>query len=280
MYDEKDKALAEEKKLEKEAKDEEDRQKALQKQTELDMLELERVLANDELTFDEREKLQMAYLDRKLKRELDNEKLTEEEKLVIQKNAQIAKDAVRKKEEKASSDLQKKILDDALNGAADAFGIAQEVAVAKMIMAAPEAISGSFKEAAKAYAPPLSLAMGALGAAGTVAPIIKGLADIKKTRFGKKGSAGGGGSAGGSINTSAISAAASSGGITPDTITDISANNSARLGIDPSVGNAAGSAAASNVLGGSGNQVVFSESNYSTFKSQVEFKESKTSLGG
>ena len=279
---EEDKAKKEQEKIEKE----EERQAELERQIELDALELERLLANDQLTFDEREKLQLDYLDRKLKNELDNENLTASEVLLIRQKAEKAKQKVRDAEQKASDALQAKVLDDALNGAAESFGIAQEVAVAKMLMAAPEAISGSFKEAAKAYKPPVSMIMGALGAAGTVAPIIKGLADIKKNRFSKGGKSSGAAPSG-SVNTSAISSAASSAsqaavdqGIGTDTISSLSANNAARLGVDPSIGGAAGASAANNILGGASGTVIFSESQYQSFQNQVSFVEDLTTVGG
>ena len=250
-----------------------------EKQLELDALELERLLLNDDLTFKQREDMQLAYLEKKRLNELDNEKLTKEEIALIDEKAKKAKQKVHDAEEKAHKALQDKVLDDALNGAAESFGIAQEVAVAKMIMAAPEAVAGSFKEAAKAYAPPLSLAMGALGAAGTIAPIIKGLSDIKKTRFSKGGKSGGGGG-GGSISPSIATAPAAAAGISSDTISSLSANNSARLGVDPSLGGAAGASAANNVLGGSSSNVVFSESSYQSFQNQVGFVEDLTTVGG
>lgn len=278
LYDDKAAVLAEEKQKEADKKAEDKRLKDSEKQLEIEALELERILENDKLTFDEREKLQLDYLDKKLENDLKNEKLTQKEKELLEKKAEKAKNVVRKAEEKASKDLKDKVLNDALDGAAESFGIAQEVAVAKMIMAAPEAVAGSFKEAAKAYAPPMSLAMGALGAAGTIAPIIKGLADIKKTRFGKKGKSGGGG--GGSINASIASVGGGgSAGVNPDAIADLAANNAARLGIDPSIGGAAGASAASNVMGGSSSRVMFSESAYSAFQDQVSFKESKVTIG-
>ena len=251
---------------------------AAEKQLELDALELERLLLNDELTFQQREDMQLAYLEKKRLNELSNEKLTKEEIALIDKKAEKAKQKVHDAEEKAHKKLQDKVLDDALNGAAESFGIAQEVAVAKMIMAAPEAISGSFKEAAKAYAPPVSIAMGALGAAGVVAPIAKGLSDIKKARFGKKGVSGGGGG-GGNISMPSASGGGFS-GVATDAISDLAANNSARLGINPSIGGAAGSSAANNVMGASSNSVTFSEGRYADFQAQVKFRESLTSIGG
>ena len=278
LYDDKADALAEEKRKEKEEKDAADAQLAADKQLEIDALELERVLTNDELTFDERLKLQEAYLDKKLANDLNNEKLTAEEIDLIQKKAQKAKDKVKKIEEKSSKELKDQVVNDALDGAAESFGIAQEVAVAKAIMSAPSAIAGSFENAAKVYAPPVSLAMGALGAAGVVVPIIKGLADIKKARFGKKGKSGGSSGGGGGGTISAPSGGGGAAGINPEAISDIAANNAARLGIDPSIGQAAGQGAANSVMGGSANRVVFSESAYSNFQDQVDFKESKTTI--
>jgi len=160
---------------------------------------------------------------------------------------------------------------DGIDALAESFGIAKEVAVAKMIIAAPEAVGNSFKNAAAAYPAPLSLAMGALGAAATVVPIVKGLSEIKKTRFpGRKNK---GGNSGGSI-----SSASSSTGVASTSIGDLAANNAARLGIDPSIKGAATADAANNIAGSTQGQIVFSEGKYSDFKNQVQFKEQKTSI--
>ena len=173
---------------------------------------------------------------------------------------------------KASVDKQ---AEDGIDALAESFGIAKEVAVAKMIMAAPEAIGNSFKNAAAAYMPPLSIAMGALGAATTVVPIIKGLADIKKTRFsGKKGR----GSSAGSGTTGSIASPSGSSGVASLAVGDLAANNAAQLGLDPSIKGAATSQAANNVMGSSNNTITFSEGKYSDFKNQVQFKEQKTSI--
>lgn len=157
-----------------------------------------------------------------------------------------------------------------ISAAGEAFGIQQELAVSEMLMKAPAAIAGSYQKAAEIYAPPLSFAMGTLGATSVVAPIIKGLYDIKKARFpGKKKSSGSGGSI-----------AAPTGGTAPniESIGSISANNAARLGIDSSLGSNASATAANNVSGESSGNVVFSEDKYSDFQKQVEFKEDKTTL--
>lgn len=279
LYDDK----AAELKTAKDEKEAEEKLKADELKAELlleaEAMELARILENDKLTFDEREKLQLDYLEKKRLNDTSNEKLTAEQINIINKKAQDAKDKIKDAEAKASKDLKAKVLEDALNGAAESFGIAQEVAVAKSIMSAPAAIAGSFENAAKSYAPPISLAMGALGAAGVVVPIIKGIKDIKKARFGKGGKSGGGGGGGGSVSVpSAGGGGGGAAGINPEAISDIAANNAARLGIDPSIGNAAGAGAANSVMGGSANRVVFSESAYSNFQDQVDFKESKTTI--
>lgn len=239
----------------------------------LDELELQRLRDLNEAKLED----ELAFLESKRLLALQQEGLTQKEIEAINKQYENAKDKVRDTFVKSEEESQKAVVDAALDGAAASFGIAQEVGVAKMIMAAPEAVSGSFKEAAKNYAPPLSLAMGALGAAGTIAPIIKGLSDIKKARFSKKS----GPAPGGTISSSVATGGASSpAGITADTINDIAANNSARLGLDTSIGDSASASAASNILGGSQNHVIFSEDAYTDFQAQVSFKESKTSIGG
>lgn len=198
---------------------------------------------------------------------------------VINAKSAAAKKKILDAEEKASKAKEAAVLDNALNGAAEAFGIAQEVSVARMIMEAPQAIAGSFKNAATSYAPPLSLVMGALGAAGTVVPIIKGLADIKKARFPRKSKKGGGSSASSaSISTSAASAGGGASAITPEVVSDLASNNSARLGLDTDLGNGAGAAASNNVLGGASQGIVFSEAAYSSFQNQVAFKEEKITV--
>lgn len=246
-----------------------------EQQLTLDEIELQRLRDLNEAKLED----ELAFLESKRLLALSNEKLTQKEIDAINKKSENAKNKVRDTYVKAEEDGQAAVVDAALDGAAAAFGIAQEVGVAKMIMAAPEAISGSFKEAAKNYAPPMSLAMGALGAAGTVAPIIKGLSDIKKARFTKKST---GPAPGGNISANIGSSASAAGptGINVDTISDIAANNSARLGLDTSLGDGASATAANNIMGGSQSHVLFSEDAYTDFQAQVSFKESKTSIGG
>ena len=244
--------------------------KEAEQQIEIDTLALEakREAGEDVLA------LELELLERRRQQELMNTELTAKEIESINKRYNANADKIQKVADDSKKASQKKSLDDAMDGAAAAFGIAQEVAVAKMIIAAPEAIAGSFKEAAKSYAPPVSLAMGALGAAGTIAPIIKGLADIKKTRFsGSKkgppsGTISGAGGGGGGV----------AGAMTPTALNDIASNNAARLGMDTDMTNGASSAASNNIMGGQSANVTFSEGSYRDFRRQVNFKEDKTSL--
>lgn len=184
-----------------------------------------------------------------------------------------AKEAINQKYDNANTAARQSAIDTDLAAAGEAFGISKEIKMAEMIMAAPTAIGNSFAKASEVYPAPLSLAMGAMGAAGVIVPIVKGLADIKKTRFpgrkGKGGAASGGG--GGSISSAVSSVSSKSVG-------DIGANNAARLGVDPNIGNGAASSAANRIVGGNSLGVVFSESKYNDFKAQVQFKETKTTI--
>lgn len=217
--------------------------------------------------------LEQEIADRRRNQELANLDLTEAEKVSI--NAKY--DAIKIKNEQIYLEATKKSVDVAAQhgaeAAAEAFGISQELKIAQMVMAAPEAVGNSFAKAAEVYPAPLSLAMGALGAAGVIIPIVKGLNDIKKARFPGAKKKGGGGSismpGGGGGGRSAVSSSA---------IKDISANNSARLGIDPSIGMNAGTNASNNVMGNSSSNIVFSENKYNQFQNQVSFKEQKTSI--
>lgn len=266
---EEEKAAAEEKRRE----EQELRDRDIEAQFELDELEIERLAEQGSNVLD----LELELLERKRMQDVAAEGLRAKEIEAINAQAEAAKEKLRQASEKAEKAKEEAVLNNAINGAVEAFGIAQEVAVAKMIIAAPEAVAGSFKEAAKSYAPPLSLVMGALGAAGTIAPIIKGLADIKKTRFSKKkGSSGSGGSISTSVGGGGGGGASAS--ITPEVVSDIAANNSARLGLDGSLGAGASATASANVVGGASASVVFSEEKYSEFQNQVAFKEEKTTI--
>lgn len=221
--------------------------------------------------------LQLALLERRKQQELQNKELTEAEKLAIEDayNYQSLKLT------EASEFAKRKAVNDTANqgidALADVFGVAKEVEIARAIMAAPQAIAQSFKNAAATYAPPLSIAMGALGAAATVVPIVKGLSDIKKTRFPKTkrgasaGSSGSSGDSGGSASTASTA-------VTTSSISSIANNNSARLGIDPSLASNANSNASNKIIGSSSQNIIFSENSYQNFQKQVRFKEEKTQI--
>lgn len=180
-----------------------------------------------------------------------------------------AKLAINKAYDNANTAARQKAIDQDLEAAGEAFGISKELKIAEMLMNAPTAIGNSFTKASEVYPAPLSLAMGAIGAAGVVVPIIKGLADIKKARFPKAKNGGGG--SGGSAATAATNVSTSS-------VSSLANNNAARLGVDPSLGENANANAANKVMGSSSSNVVFSEGKYSEFQSQLKFKEDKTTI--
>lgn len=261
----------EERRLLAEEKAKEEKQREFELQLEYDELEIERLQEKGEKTLD----LELALLEKKREQDVSQEGLRQGEIDLINDEYLLKKQRLNRAVEEAEKAKEEAVLENAINGAAEAFGIQQEVALARMIMSAPEAIAGSFKEAAKAYAPPLSIAMGALGAAGVVAPIIKGISDIKKTRFSRKGKGSAGSRSSGSVSAPSAGGASSVGiGI----IDDLSANGAARLGADSNLGDSATATAANNVAGRNSSQVVFSESKYNSFKKQVAFKENKTTI--
>ena len=257
--EEEKKAILEKFKLDKEKLEQEDKVRRLEATLEEDALEIERIRAKNGSTYVEEKKLR----DDALNLELADISLSEDAKNKIKERAALVDRKLRDEQ-----------VDSNLNAAAEMFGVQKELAVAQMIMAAPQAVGDSFKNAAKVYAPPVSGIMGALGAATVIVPIVKGLSDIKKARFpgSKKGgrSSGGGGSQG-------ISSTVST-GVSTGSVTDLAANNAARLGVDPSLGSNATANAANKIAGGSTSGIIFSESKYNDFKKQVAFKESKITI--
>lgn len=222
--------------------------------------------------------LQLALLQRRKEQELANTELTEAERQEIETRYRLASLQLTE----ASEKMKRKIVNDTANqgidALADVFGVAKEVEIARAIMAAPQAIAQSFKNAAATYAPPLSIAMGALGAAATVVPIVKGLADIKKTRFPKSKRGSSSGSSSSSSSSSGGAGTSASTAVTTSSISSIANNNAARLGIDPSLSNNANANASNKVTGSSGQNIIFSENSYQNFQKQVKFKEEKTQI--
>lgn len=261
---------AEEKKKEAEAEQLKIQQEA---ENEAFELEIEKRKERGERTLE----LELMLLEKKRQQDVSAADLTAQQIKNINDRAEFEKAKLRKVEEKANRAKEKKLLDDTISSAGEAFGIKQELALAEMIINAPQAIGNSFERASQAYAPPLSLAMGALGAAGVIAPIIKGIADIKSTRFSKKK----GGTPGGGATPSVSSLGGGGGGgrnVTPELISDLSANNASRLGNNADLSNTATATASANIAGGSSGSVIFSEDSYSSFQRQVQFKEEKTTI--
>lgn len=247
----------------------------LEVKLEKEAIEMQRLLENDRLTVDERIKIQQDYVDRvtDIKVKAAAGDASKEEK--AKKDGEVAKGKIRKIELKAESEKNKAILESGINMAADAFGIAQEVAVAKMLMAAPEAIGNVWSQAAKQPTIPQMLLHGAVGTATTISPIVKGLKDIKKTRFSKK--KGGTGGGGGSIS----SASAGSAPVGVSDISSLAESNASRLGTNSSLSSRASADAVNGgTLGGVSGNIIFSENAHNNFRSQVNFREDRTTMGG
>jgi len=238
-------------------------------QLELDAIEIERKRSLGESVL----ALELELLERKRAQDVKFAGLTAKEIELINKEASIKKEKLEDTAEKTSKATDKAILESGINMAADAFGIAQEVALAKMLLAAPEAIGNVWSQAAKQPTIPQMLLHGAVGTATTLAPIVKGISSIKSTKFSKKR----GGAPSGSI--SGLASGGGSGAAGVSSISDLSANNASRVGTDTSLSsNATSSALNNSKVGGNQGNVVFSESSYSDFQNQVQFKEDKSTI--
>ena len=237
-------------------------------QLELDEIEIQRKKDLGERTL----ALELELLEKKRLQDVSVAGLTAKEIEVINSKSAKAKKDIKEREKETEIAVNKAILDSGINMAADAFGIAQEVAVAKMLMAAPEALGNVWKNAANQPTIPGMLLHGAVGTATTLTPIIKGLSDIKKTKFSK--SKGGGSRSSGSISSSAGSAP-----VGVSDISNLSGSNASRMGTDSSLSSRAASDAVNGgTLNGASSGIVFSEDSYSDFRSQVDFREDKTTL--
>lgn len=252
--------LEEQERLDKEKRliDEADRN--LEAQLERDEIDIERRKALGERTLE----LELELLNKRMEQELSNTELLESERAAIIEKYALATQKVKDAESKGKQKAEEAYKKTAIEATAEAFGISKEVSLAQMLMAAPKAIGNSFAKASETYPFPLSLAMGAAGAVGTVAPILKSVATIKSTKVpGIKASSGGGG--GVSMPTTAA-------------IGDVSANNAARMGTDPSLTQSATQTAAASVSGSASSNITFSEDSYNDFQNQVQFKEDKTTF--
>ena len=257
---------------------EEEKVLAQEKEEELLEAKIEKLKAEGKLFYD----IELELAAKRYQFQIDNEKLTADDKLKINKEYLKKRSSIERIAEKSKKKMLKDSIISEVSGIAEVFGFRKEAAVAEQIIAAPKAIGESFKMAAATYAPPISLAMGAVGAAGIVIPIVAGLNEIKNTRFSGaskakgKGSSGGSGG-GGSVN---IPSAGSSGSQGPAEalLSDISSQNAVRVAEDGSLGSQAGADAANNISGLHGANVVFSEDKYGSFKRQVQFKEDNSTF--
>lgn len=264
--DEIDKAEAEKKK-EKEQLDKE--QLLIQEE-----LELQRKREKDELTLQE----ELAFLEKKRLQEVEQEGLRQSQIDTINKRYALEKERIKEAEIKAEKAKDKAIFDSAVMMAGEAFGVAQELALARMIMNAPEAISNVWTQAAKKPTIPQVIAHGVIGSATVIAPIVKGVKDIKKARMSGRASSAG---AGGGGNISANIGGGAGGGIptaTTTQISDLTARNEARSSSDVRLSGRATRNASANVQAGKSSNIVFSESRYRDFQDQVSFKEQKSTI--
>lgn len=254
----------------KKAQEEENRLIDIEAQFEIDEMDIEaRRLRGENVLA-----LELALLERKRLQDVSNEDLTAKQVELINKKSWKAKTDIMKIESKTEKQMAKESLKNTVDEAAEMFGVAQELATARAIMNAPEAIGNVWVGASKQANPIMMALHGALGTAMVIAPIVKGLSDIKKVHFsGGKGKRKGGGG-GGSISSGGGGGGASA----VDIVSDISANNSSRLGIDPSLGQGAEASANNRVSGGASSSVVFSESRYADFQAQVGFREDRTTI--
>jgi hypothetical protein len=217
---------------------------------------------------------ELEMLEKKRQQDVSVAGLTAQEIQNINEKANIAKEKLNKASEAAEKAKDKAILDSAIGMAGEAFGISQELAVARAIMNAPEAISNVWSQAGKQPTLPQVALHGSVGTAMVVAPIIKGLANIKKARFPKAKKSG--------ASSQGISSSASGGGagasVAESAVSNLAANNAARIGVDPSIGANAESSAANRISGSSASNIIFSESAYSDFRNQVNFREERSTV--
>ena len=233
---------------------------------EIDALEIERRFANGEDTL----QMELDFLIRKRDQELAMAELTALEKEAIEKSYGNAIGEIQMLQVKQKQATDRQMLDSAIGLAGDAFGIAKELAVAEALIAAPKAIGEVWTQAAKKPTIPQVALHGAVGTAMVVAPIVKGLAGIKKVRMSGKAGGKGGSSGGGSISAPT--------GITSSAVEDLSANNAANVNEDSALNSSATSAAAAGITGGSSSDIVFQEGQYSDFQDQIGFVEGQTTI--
>lgn len=243
---------------------------------EADEIEKERLELNAEETLE----IEAAILLKRMEMELSALDLSEQEKLNIREKYAVENAKLAKKEATTTSKINDVVNNEKVAGAAAVAGAISNLAAdvfednkaVQMGAIGINTITGAaqaFATTSGAYPAPFGPILGGITAAAVVAG---GISAISKVKSQKRPSRGGGGAS--SISNPVSTSPATS------SIGDISANNSARLGVDPSIGGDATANASNNVQGSDSNSVTFSEEKYSDFQNQVEFKEEKTSIGG
>ena len=241
-------------------------------QLELDEIEINRLRSLGERTAE----LELELLEKRRLQDVSVAGLSAKEIEVIDIKAAASKKKIGDAVLAAEKAKDKAILDSAIGLAGDAFGISKELALVEMAIAAPKAIGSVWEQAAKKKTIPGMIAHGVIGTATTLAPIIKGVGEIKKARFSKsKGGAGGGG---GNISSTLSTAQASVG---TSEISDLESNNASRLGADTSLSSNATSDAINNLgVSGGGSSVSFYEGTYQEFRNGIEFRDGHSTIGG
>ncbi len=189
----------------------------------------------------------------------------------IDKDAAAQSVAVTKAVKTAKIDAALDASEASIGAVAEAFGVEKEAALAISAMRASEALVGVFKTASAKTTVLGRIAHIASGIAQTVAPIFTQIKAIQQARLKER-----------QDNTTSSSAAPSAAipqtSVGSSVVGDISANNAARLGVDPSLSNSAEASAANRINASSAGEVTFSESRYNDFQKQVAFKEEKTTI--
>lgn len=240
---------------------------------EADEIELERKTLNGEDTL----ALEETILLKKMEMELAILGLSEQEKANIRAKYDNQRVKETKATGKAESKINKIINNEKVQGAmavgnaisslaASVFEDNKAAQIGAIGIQTVTGAAGAFASTSGAYPSPFGPILGAISAAAVIAGGVKAIADVKAQKPGKRGSS--------PRISNPISAVAQT-----SSIDSAGANNAARLGIDPSLGQNSTASAANNVQGGASNQVQFSEEKYTDFQGQVAFKEEKTTVG-
>jgi hypothetical protein len=236
----------------------------LEAQIAIDETNLEYQKTKDESTL----AAELALIEARRKQAVKEEGLRVDEINAINVKAENDSIILKEATAKTKEDVEKALFKSNLQLAADSFGVAKELALAEMLIAAPRAIGSVWKNAADKKTIPGIIAHGVIGTAAVVGPIYKTIKDIKKASMPKGGKASG--------STSPASAPTGAG--TSD-INSLAANNISRLGGDPSlISNASSDAVNSTQTTGTNGLIIFSESSYQDFQDQITFRNNTTSI--